>query len=170
MVKFIFWLLRLSLSSPFFANPDTQKDQLKLQELDIGSLKHSLMIEQDNYQQLKKEKDSIILHLNSQIAELQKGRDDYRASCQELQVKTGWNLCCIWINSAPYILSLGKEIFEQTVKVQENKIKQAHPQMSGWNQMMKIIVKFQHTDLVLIHNSSFHVHCSKLTQWVFTNQ
>ncbi|XP_078282633.1 hamartin-like isoform X2 [Rhinoraja longicauda] len=63
------------------------KDQLKLQELDIGSLKHSLIIEQDKYQQLKKEKDSIILHLNSQIAELQKGRDDYRASCQELQNK-----------------------------------------------------------------------------------
>ncbi|XP_051892930.1 TSC complex subunit 1b isoform X2 [Pristis pectinata] len=63
------------------------KDQLKLQELDIGSLKHSLIVEQDKYQQLKKEKESITGHLNSQIAELQKGRDDYRASCQELQNK-----------------------------------------------------------------------------------
>ncbi|XP_072908452.1 TSC complex subunit 1b isoform X1 [Hemitrygon akajei] len=63
------------------------KDQLKLQELDIGSLKHSLVVEQDKYQQLKKEKDSITGHLNSQIAELQKGHDDYRASCQELQNK-----------------------------------------------------------------------------------
>ncbi|XP_069775441.1 TSC complex subunit 1b isoform X3 [Narcine bancroftii] len=63
------------------------KDQLKLQELDIGSLKHSLIVEQDQYQQLRKEKESIIVHLNNQIAELQKDRDSYRASCQELQNK-----------------------------------------------------------------------------------
>uniref|UniRef100_UPI00398E989B TSC complex subunit 1b isoform X2 n=1 Tax=Pristiophorus japonicus TaxID=55135 RepID=UPI00398E989B len=63
------------------------KDQLKLQELDIGSLKHSLFIEQSQYRQLREEKESIVQHLNKQIAELQKERGDYRASCQELQNK-----------------------------------------------------------------------------------
>ncbi|XP_048469727.1 TSC complex subunit 1b isoform X2 [Rhincodon typus] len=63
------------------------KDQLKLQELDIGSLKHSLFIEQNQYRLLREEKESIVKHLNSQIAELQKERGDYRASCQELQNK-----------------------------------------------------------------------------------
>ncbi|XP_078406307.1 TSC complex subunit 1b isoform X1 [Cetorhinus maximus] len=63
------------------------KDQLKLQELDIGSLKHSLFIEQNQYRLLREEKESIVKHLNNQIAELQKERGDYRASCQELQNK-----------------------------------------------------------------------------------
>ncbi|GCB79019.1 hypothetical protein scyTo_0017823 [Scyliorhinus torazame] len=63
------------------------KDQLKLQELDIGSLKHSLFIEQNKYRLLREEKESIVKHLNNQIAELQKERGDYRASCQELQNK-----------------------------------------------------------------------------------
>ncbi|XP_067826068.1 TSC complex subunit 1b isoform X2 [Heptranchias perlo] len=63
------------------------KDQLKLQELDIGSLKYSLFIEQNQYRLLRREKETIVQHLNNQIAELQKERDDYRASCQELQNK-----------------------------------------------------------------------------------
>ncbi|XP_078082312.1 TSC complex subunit 1b isoform X2 [Mustelus asterias] len=63
------------------------KDQLKLQDLDIGSLKHSLFIEQNQYRLLREEKESIVKHLNNQIAELQKERGDYRARCQELQNK-----------------------------------------------------------------------------------
>ncbi|XP_060697593.1 TSC complex subunit 1b isoform X2 [Hemiscyllium ocellatum] len=63
------------------------KDQLQLQELDIGSLKHSLFIEQNQSRLLREEKESIVKHLNSQIADLQKERGDYRASCQELQNK-----------------------------------------------------------------------------------
>ncbi|XP_067868193.1 TSC complex subunit 1b isoform X2 [Heterodontus francisci] len=63
------------------------KDQLKLQELDIGSLKRSLFIEQNQCRLLREEKESIVQHLNNQIAELQKERGDYRASCQELQNK-----------------------------------------------------------------------------------
>eukprot|EP00062_Callorhinchus_milii_P017218 gi/632969336/ref/XP_007901032.1/ PREDICTED: hamartin isoform X1 [Callorhinchus milii] len=63
------------------------KDQLKLQETDLALFKRSLSVEQMQYRQLKAEKESVVQYFNTQIAHLQRERDSYRASCQELQNK-----------------------------------------------------------------------------------
>ncbi|KAM8934295.1 hamartin [Pelodytes ibericus] len=63
------------------------KHQLKLQELDIHSVKQSLVHEQARYKKLQEERDAVITQLQSQIRQLQDDRDDYYNQSQELQTK-----------------------------------------------------------------------------------
>ncbi|XP_029467126.1 hamartin [Rhinatrema bivittatum] len=63
------------------------KDQLKLQEMDIHSLKESLRTEQTQYQQLQDERDGEVTHLHGQIRQLQHDREEFYNQSQELQTK-----------------------------------------------------------------------------------
>ncbi|XP_030063624.1 hamartin isoform X2 [Microcaecilia unicolor] len=63
------------------------KDQLKLQEMDIQSLKASLHTEQARYQQLQGERNTEVTHLHGQIRQLQHDREEFYNQSQELQTK-----------------------------------------------------------------------------------
>uniref|UniRef100_A0A8C0GH96 TSC complex subunit 1 n=1 Tax=Chelonoidis abingdonii TaxID=106734 RepID=A0A8C0GH96_CHEAB len=63
------------------------KDQLKLQEKDIQSLKLSLQKEQARYHQFQEEHDNIVAQLHSQIRQLQHDREEFYNQSQELQTK-----------------------------------------------------------------------------------
>ncbi|XP_060106536.1 hamartin [Heteronotia binoei] len=63
------------------------KDQLRLQEKDIQSLKVSLQKEQGRYRQFQEEHDSVVARLHSQIRQLQHDREEYYNQSQELQTK-----------------------------------------------------------------------------------
>ncbi|XP_074830140.1 hamartin isoform X1 [Natator depressus] len=63
------------------------KDQLKLQEKDIQSLKLSLQKEQVRYHQFQEEHDNIVAQLHSQIRQLQHDREEFYNQSQELQTK-----------------------------------------------------------------------------------
>ncbi|XP_066568758.1 hamartin isoform X2 [Amia ocellicauda] len=63
------------------------KNQLNLQEVDIQSLKESLQVEQQRYQQLWDDREMVVTRLHSQIRQLQQGRDEYYTKNQELQSK-----------------------------------------------------------------------------------
>nr|XP_033816127.1 hamartin isoform X2 [Geotrypetes seraphini] len=63
------------------------KDQLKLQEMDIQSLKASLHTEQARCQQLQDERNAEVTHLHGQIRQLQHDREEFYNQSQELQTK-----------------------------------------------------------------------------------
>ncbi|XP_041428353.1 hamartin isoform X2 [Xenopus laevis] len=63
------------------------KNQLKLQEVDMHSIKQSLFQEQTRYRQLQEERDSVATQLRSQIRQLQHDRDLFYNQSQELQTK-----------------------------------------------------------------------------------
>ncbi|XP_053551634.1 hamartin isoform X2 [Bombina bombina] len=63
------------------------KDQLRLQEVDLHSLKGSLQQEQTRYRSLQDEKDTLITQLQSQIRQLQHDREEFYNQSQELQTK-----------------------------------------------------------------------------------
>ncbi|KAL8174714.1 UNVERIFIED_CONTAM: hamartin [Gekko kuhli] len=63
------------------------KDQLRLQEKDIQSLKVSLQKEQGRYRQFQEEHDSVVARLHSQIRQLQHDREEFYNQSQELQTK-----------------------------------------------------------------------------------
>uniref|UniRef100_A0A8C8SIR0 TSC complex subunit 1 n=1 Tax=Pelusios castaneus TaxID=367368 RepID=A0A8C8SIR0_9SAUR len=63
------------------------KDQLKLQEKDIQSLKLSLQKEQARYHQFQEQHDNIVAQLHSQIRQLQHDREEFYNQSQELQTK-----------------------------------------------------------------------------------
>nr|XP_056716144.1 hamartin [Euleptes europaea] len=63
------------------------KDQLRLQEKDIQSLKISLQKEQGRYRQFQEEHDSVVARLHSQIRQLQHDREEFYNQSQELQTK-----------------------------------------------------------------------------------
>ncbi|XP_074871938.1 hamartin isoform X2 [Carettochelys insculpta] len=63
------------------------KDQLKLQEKDIQSLKLSLQKEQTRYYHFQEEHDNIVAQLHSQIRQLQLDREEFYNQSQELQTK-----------------------------------------------------------------------------------
>ncbi|KAM4663777.1 hamartin isoform 2-T2 [Discoglossus pictus] len=63
------------------------KDQLKLQEMDIQTLKGSLHQEQARYRGLQEEKETVITLLHSQIRQLQHDREEFYNQSQELQTK-----------------------------------------------------------------------------------
>lgn len=64
-----------------------QKDQLRLQEKDIQSLKLSLQKEQTRSRTFQEEHDSVVAQLHSQIRQLQHEREEYYNQSQELKVK-----------------------------------------------------------------------------------
>ncbi|XP_077162833.1 hamartin isoform X2 [Paroedura picta] len=68
------------------------KDQLRLQEKDIQSLKVSLQKEQGRYRQFQEEHDSVVARLHSQIRQLQHDREEFYNQSQELQTKL--EECC----------------------------------------------------------------------------
>ncbi|XP_038230350.1 hamartin isoform X6 [Dermochelys coriacea] len=63
------------------------KDQLKLQEKDIQSLKLSLQKEHARYHQFQEEHDNIVAQLHTQIRQLQHDREEFYNQSQELQTK-----------------------------------------------------------------------------------
>uniref|UniRef100_A0ACB8F060 Hamartin n=1 Tax=Sphaerodactylus townsendi TaxID=933632 RepID=A0ACB8F060_9SAUR len=63
------------------------KDQLRLQEKDIQSLKVSLQKEQGRYRQFQEEHDSVVARLHNQIRQLQHDREEFYNQSQELQTK-----------------------------------------------------------------------------------
>ncbi|XP_072559846.1 TSC complex subunit 1a isoform X1 [Paramormyrops kingsleyae] len=63
------------------------KDQLKLQDVEIQSLQASLQVEQQRYQQLWEDRESVVTRLYSQVRQLQQSRDEHYGRHQELQTK-----------------------------------------------------------------------------------
>ncbi|XP_018088121.1 hamartin isoform X2 [Xenopus laevis] len=63
------------------------KKQLKLQEVDMHSIKQSLFQEQTRYRRLQEERDTVVTQLRSQIRQLQHDRDLFYNQSQELQTK-----------------------------------------------------------------------------------
>ncbi|XP_031746841.1 hamartin isoform X2 [Xenopus tropicalis] len=63
------------------------KNQLKLQELDMHSIKQSLFQEQTRHRRLQEERDAVVTQLRSQIRQLQHDRDLFYNQSQELQTK-----------------------------------------------------------------------------------
>lgn len=63
------------------------KDQLRLQEKDIQSLKLSLQKEQTRSRTFQEEHDSVVAQLHSQIRQLQHEREEYYNQSQELKTK-----------------------------------------------------------------------------------
>ncbi|XP_075041400.1 hamartin isoform X2 [Mixophyes fleayi] len=63
------------------------KGLLKMQEVDIQSMKHSLVQEQARYRRLQEEKDTVVTQLHSQIRQLQQDREEFYNQSQELQTK-----------------------------------------------------------------------------------
>ncbi|KAM4696043.1 hamartin [Rhinophrynus dorsalis] len=63
------------------------KNQLKLQEMDIHSIKQSLVQEQARYRKLQEERDTVVTQLRSQIRQLQHDRELFFNQSQELQTK-----------------------------------------------------------------------------------
>ncbi|XP_039620235.1 hamartin-like [Polypterus senegalus] len=66
---------------------NAMKDQLKLQEDDIQSLKASLSEEQARNKKLREEHETMVSQLHTQIRQLQQGCDKYSTANQELQSK-----------------------------------------------------------------------------------
>ncbi|XP_063792823.1 hamartin isoform X2 [Pseudophryne corroboree] len=63
------------------------KALLKMQEVDIQSMKQSLVQEQARYKRLQEEKDTVVTQLHSQIRQLQQDREEFYNQSQELQTK-----------------------------------------------------------------------------------
>ncbi|KAG8447585.1 hypothetical protein GDO86_014913 [Hymenochirus boettgeri] len=63
------------------------KNQLKLQEMDMQSIKQSLLQEQTRHRRLQEERDTVVTQLRSQIRQLQHDRELFFNQSQELQTK-----------------------------------------------------------------------------------
>ncbi|KAM6902767.1 TSC complex subunit 1b isoform 1-T1 [Xenentodon cancila] len=66
---------------------NAMKGQLNLQSVEILSLRESLQVEHQRYQQLWDDRETMVTRLHGQIRQLQQGRDDYYTKNQELQSK-----------------------------------------------------------------------------------